>query len=309
MKIVTSYSEPDLDGTACMFAYSELLNKLGEEANYAIWNKPKQEVEIVCNIFKIKLKGLEIEKIPKNSKVVLVDLNGREQVHNNIDSEDIVEIIDHHGLSKWLQTYTNLERMQIDRIAAAATIVTERYRLANIVPSRESAILLFYGIISNSINLKSSLTSNRDREACKWLKSICDEISEEKIKEIFIKKSYIEDKNLRSEMECEIANTFKDFKTIIGQLEVANIEEFLKEKKQKVLKIMKEIKEEKQVDYIFINCVDILNGFIIVIGLDEESRDFVKKIYGYEFDENGEAKINKIIQRKEMTKILRKKML
>ena len=47
MKVVMSYIRPDLDGVSCMYAYSELLNKQGEEANYFIWNKPRQEVEIV----------------------------------------------------------------------------------------------------------------------------------------------------------------------------------------------------------------------------------------------------------------------
>lgn len=53
MKIVTSYFEPDLDGTSAMVAYSELLNKKGEQADYFIWGKPKKEVEIVCDMFNV----------------------------------------------------------------------------------------------------------------------------------------------------------------------------------------------------------------------------------------------------------------
>lgn len=307
MKIVMSYSEPDLDGTSCMYAYSELLNKQGEKANYFIWNTPKHEVEIVCDIFGIKLKGLKLEEIPENSEFVMVDLNGQAQIHDVVKLDKIVEIIDHHSLSKSLPSYTGIKRVQIDRIGAAATIVTERYRASGIIPSREAAILLYYGIISNSINLKASITNKRDIEACKWLKSICAYISDEKIKEVFIKKSHIEDENLRFEMECEIPNVFPSCKTIVAQLEVANLEEFLKDKKKKIINIMQKVKEEKQVDYVFINCVDILNGYIIVFGSNEETNNFITKTFGYEFDKNGVAKINKIIQRKDMTEILRRK--
>lgn len=307
MKIVTSYYEPDLDGVACMYAYSELLNRIDEEAGYFIWENPKQEVNIVCNMFGIKLKSMKEEDFKENSKFVIVDLNGKEQLHKKIETNQIIEIIDHHGLSKWLQSYTAIQRLQIDKIGAAATIVTERYIEAGLIPSKESAILLFYGIISNSINLKSNITKKRDVEACKWLQSICKDISNEKIKEIFIKKSIIEDGNLRTEMECEIPNTFPNFNVTVGQLEVANLEEFLKDKKDKIINIMKVVKEEKKIDYIFTNCVDILNGYIIILPADEASKQFVIKTFGYEFDKNNIAKINRIIQRKDITLILREK--
>lgn len=307
MKIVTSYHEPDIDGIACMYAYAELLNKQGENAQYFIWGTPKQEVSIVCNMFGITLKYLKPEQIAESSEFVIVDFNGKDQLHGSIEPNKVIEIIDHHGLSKTLQNYTSIQRLQIDRVGAAATIVTERYMQSKLTPSRESAILLFYGIISNSINLKSNITKQRDINACKWLKTVCKDISDEKIKEIFIKKSNIEDDNLRFEMECELPNTFPDFKVIIAQLEVANIEEFLKEKKQQILNIMQVAKKEKDVDYIFVNCVDILNGYIIVFPADEQSKQFVTKTFGYEFNENNEARINRIIQRKDMTTILREK--
>lgn len=307
MKIVTSYQKPDIDGVACMYAYSELLNRQGEETEYFIWDKPKQEVTIVCDMFGITLSSLKEDEILENSEFVVVDLNGKDQLHDIVKEDKVVEIIDHHGLSRWLQSYTSIQRLQIDKVGAAATIVTERYKESGLIPSREAAILLFYGIISNSINLKSSLTKTRDKEACQWLKSICQDISEEKIKEIFIKKSRIEDCNLRYEMECEVPNTFPDFKVIIALLEVANLEEFLKDKKQQILKIMQSVKKENQVNYIFINCIDILNGYIIVFAADEESREFVRRTFGYEFDQNNMAKINRIIPRKDMTAIMRKK--
>ena len=60
-------------------------------------------------------------------------------------------------------------------------------------------------------------------------------------------------------------------------------------------------------NYIFINCIDILNGYIIVFAADEESREFVRKTFGYEFDQNNIAKINRIIPRKDMTAIMRKR--
>ena len=33
-KVVTAYINPDMDGISLMYAYTELLNKKGEQANY-----------------------------------------------------------------------------------------------------------------------------------------------------------------------------------------------------------------------------------------------------------------------------------
>ena len=55
--IVTTYSHPDLDGTACMYAYSELLSKKGIKSNYYIREEPRKEVKILCEMFNIILKG------------------------------------------------------------------------------------------------------------------------------------------------------------------------------------------------------------------------------------------------------------
>jgi inorganic pyrophosphatase/exopolyphosphatase len=303
MKVVTSYFEPDLDGTSSMYAYAELLNKQGEDVGYYIWGNAKNEVAIVCNKFNICLGGLKnIED--KNNKYILVDLNSMDQMHEKINEENLIEIIDHHGLSRFLPNYKNASRVQIDKLGAAATIVTERYKASGFIPSREAAIMLYYGIISNSINFKASITSPRDIEAAKWLKSICDEIREEKIKEIFMEKSNIKDENLRVEMECELPMKTHEKNVLVCQLEICNIDDFIKQKEKLIISILKDIKQEKEVDYLFVNCVDILNGFSLVYCLDEKTKRLVEEILQLKFNGNL-AKAEKLIQRKEMTKAIR----
>ena len=307
MKIVTSCQTPDLDGVACMYAYSELLNIQGEEANYFINGEPRTEVHIVCEKFNIELNGIKAEDISDLSEFVLVDCNGLGYLYSKIKPNNIVEVIDHHSLSDSLASYTHIQRCQIDRIGATATIVTERFKNSRITPSRESAILLFYAIISNSINLKATITKQRDIDACKWLECLYDDITYERIKEIFEEKSKINEMDLRSEMECEFPLVLDKFKVIVGQLEIANLETFIKKNKEKIIEILKKVKNEKKLDYAFINCVDILYGYVIIISADDESQNFVEKTFGYIFDEKNIAKINKIVQRKEMTAIIRQK--
>ena len=303
MKIITSYIEPDLDGVSSMYAYSELLNRLGDKTYYFIWKTPKNEIKIVCDLFKIKLDSLK--KIPdEKNEFVLVDFNGFDQAHEKITCESIVEVIDHHGLSKAIPTYSNASRIQIDRVGATATIIAERYKLSGLIPSREAAILLYYGIVSNSCNFKANITNIRDIEIAKWLKSICSDISEDKIKDIFLEKSKIDDSNLRAEMECERPMDTHNKRVLVGQLEICNVEDFLKKKEDKIDKILKEVQEEKKTDYLFLNVVDILNGYSLIYCNFDSTKRLVEKIFNLKFEGNI-AKLDSLVQRKEMTKAIR----
>lgn len=299
-KIVTSYEEADLDGVASSYAYNEYLNKIGENSDYYIYGTPKKEVLIVCDIFGIKLNGAE--EIEENQDVIIMDANNIEEF-KFVKPENIIEIIDHHKKNPSCELCIRA-KIHIETLGAVATIVAEKFRDNNVSISRESAILLYYAIISNSINLKAKVTNIRDIEMTKWLEKQCSEISKEKIKTIFEQKSQIEDCDLRKEMEAEVVFDYKDKLMIIAQLEVANIEKFLENKKEKILKILEEVKIEKQVDHIFINCVDILNGFNIILTIDDQTEEILNNEFGFEF-KNRFCKLDKLMQRKELSKVLR----
>lgn len=299
MKIVTSYEEPDLDGVSSMYAYSEYLNKKGIATDYFVYGEPKKETRIVCDLFGIKLNG--VKEIKDNQDVIIMDTNNVDEF-KFVNPKNVIEIIDHHSKNSSSELCTRAN-IHIETLGAVATIIAEKFRDNNINISRESAILLYYGIISNSINLKASITSSRDIEITKWLEKQCEEISKGKIKTIFEQKSQIEDNDLRKEMETEIVSKYKDKLITIAQLEVANIEKFLKSKKEKILEILKEVKYEKELDYIFINCVDILNGFNILLTIDTQTEEMLKNEFGFEFN-NGFCRLDRIIQRKELFKVL-----
>ena len=299
-RIVTSYQEPDLDGVSSMYAYSEYLNKTGIPSDYYINGNPKKEVEIVCDLFGIDLLGCE--EILEEQEAVLLDTNNLEEAPF-LKPEQIVEIIDHHSKNKSSDECKNA-KIHIERLGAVATLIAEKFKENNILLSRESAILLYYGIISNSINLKASITNKKDIAMASWLEEQYDDITKEKIEEIFTLKSKIEDSELRKEMEAEVVIDYAGKKIIVAQLEIANMEEFLRQKEDKVVEVLKKVKQEKELDYIFINCIDILNGFNIILTIDDGTKEFLEKKLKYSFDDN-RCKFNKVVQRKDITKAIR----
>lgn len=299
-KIVTTYINPDIDGISLMYAYTELLRKKGEQAEYYFEGTMKKEAEIVLQKFNIKLNTAM--RIENEDKIVLVDTNYLTEIPKVIENENIVEIIDHHNKDSWLESRNDI-KVQIELIGAAATLVAERFKNENIKISRESAILLYYGIISNTMNLKIKLTSQKDIEMANWLKQQTPEITDEITTQIFVEKSQIGD-SLREEMEVEFKDQFMSISWLMGQLEVANVEDFLNNYEQDIKNILKIVSQEKNVEYISVNCMDIINGYSVIVAENEKTAEIISNAIGLKF-ENLKGKTNELVSRKEIVKVMR----
>lgn len=300
--IIMSYNMPDMDGISCMYAYSELLNKQNIETTYLITGEPKKEVKIVCDLFNIQLKG--IKNINKEDKIILVDTNNTKELKRNINVDNIVEIIDHHKVTDETRKMKNV-KLQIEEVGAAATLVAERFKKSNYKISENAAILLYYGIISNTVNLNSNITTDRDKEMVKWLKSTTNRISDKKIKEIFEKKSEITE-SLREEMEVEFKDDFLTINWSMGQIEIANVDKFLIENEKNIIEILEKVSKEKDVEYMSVNCLDILNGYAIIVALNKKTEYLISEILNIKFNK-GKARIDKFLTRKEIVKKVRQK--
>ena len=302
-KIVTSYIDPDMDGIGSMYAYVEFLRKKGEVAEYYFEGIPKKEVGIVLEKFKIELKCAN--KVNRDDEVVMVDNNELNFIPKGITQEQIVQIIDHHPRRPWLDNNTKVD-CQIELIGAAATLVAERFKNEKIEISRESAILLYYGIISNTMNLKIKLTSMRDVEMATWLRNKVPELTDEITKEIFTRKSEIGD-NLESEMEIGFKNPMVTIKWSIGQLEIANAEQFLLKYESEIRSILDKVSVENDIEYISVNIMDILNGYNILIAGNKKTADLLSENFDFFEFENLKAKTTKFISRKEIVRSIAEK--
>lgn len=301
---ILSYNMPDMDGVSCMFAYSEFLNKIGEKCEYIIDGKTKKEVNIVTNMYKIKLKSSNI--LSDDDKIILVDTNEPEELTRKINLKNIVEIIDHHHISKEIKKMQNV-KVQIEKVGAAATLIAEKFKNSNISISKNSAILLYYGIVSNTLNFNSNTTNDRDKNLAEWLKKQANEELEKKIEEIFEKKSIIDNSTvLRNEMDMEYKNENLKISWSMGQLELVNVKKFVKDNKQEIIRIMEKIKNERNINYLSVNCIDILNGYTIIISIDNYTEKILSKVLGIKF-ENNYSIIPKIITRKEISEEIWKK--
>lgn len=298
--IVVTYKNADLDCTASAYAYAEYLTKTGIAASYYISGPVQREVNIVCELFNILLSN-KVKKID-NEDIIVVDTNTLSSV-DYVKPQNIIEIIDHHPDSGDIK-YCERAVLKLHEVGAVCTIIAEKFKENNIDISREAAILLYYGIISNTVNLKSKVTTKKDIDMLKWLKNQCNEIDEKLIIKIFEEKSKFDIKDLRRVLEIEEKFVLNTDDMIIGQLEITNAVETLSKYKENINEVIKDVYEQYNVKYIFVNIVDILNGYHLIYALDEPSILYFEEKFNVKFID-GVYKEDAIVLRKQIKKLLK----
>ena len=136
-----------------------------------------------------------------------------------------------------------------------------------------------------------------------WLHNKIPEINDDITNEIVEKKSMIGD-TLREEMEVEFKDQFMSISWSMGQLEVANVDKFLEKYEQDIRSILNQVSKENDVEYISVNCMDVINGYCVIIAKDEKVAKLISDATGIKF-KNLKARVNKLLSRKEIVKILR----
>ncbi len=299
-KIVVTYKNADLDCVSSAYAYAEYLSKTGLTASYYISGIVQDEVNIVCDIFNILLSN-KVKEIG-NEEIIVVDTNTLSSI-DYVKPQNIVEFIDHHPDSGDIKFCENAI-LSLYEVGAVCTIIAEMYKENNIDISRDSAILLYYGIISNTVNLKSKVTTKRDIEMSEWLKQRCNEIDDSLVAKIFEEKSKFDIQYLRRFMEVEEKFILNNDEMIIGQLEIANALEFLNKYKNNIDKIILDVYNDYKVKYVFINIIDILNGYHLIYATDKESILYLEERLNVNFI-NGIYRENSLVLRKEIKKYLK----
>ncbi|MEK9153573.1 MAG: DHH family phosphoesterase, partial [Patescibacteria group bacterium] len=184
--IITCNTNPDLDRFACAFAYQEFLSKTGQEAAMVIFGAPHEEVNYLLNRFNIVFPQNNVNELSPASQIVLVDTSDLRGLDKKINPEKVIEVIDHRQIND--QHLFPKAKIQIELVGACATLMAERYRQQGLMPSLQSAILIYGAIVSNTLNFKANTTTERDRAVANWLVENFD-LPENLAQEMFLAKS------------------------------------------------------------------------------------------------------------------------
>jgi len=272
--LVTAYENPDLDGTACTFAYAEFLNKTGKEAIAGLFGEPHREAKFVLKTFCIPALKNASDIYDSIKDVVLVDASDLGGLSTELNPNDIIEIIDHRLINE-VHNFPNA-KVQIELVGSAATLVAEKFVKFKVDISKEAAALLYSAIISNTINFNAGVTTERDRKMSEWLKT-----------KFILPKNYthlmFKDKSVfRESLKDTIVGDFATFSfngKIVGiaQLEILSVGNFMEQNKGEIKNILIELKNEKKLDFIFISCIDLEEAFNLFVTIDEPSANIIQK--------------------------------
>ncbi len=92
---ITGYTDPDLDGTACMVAYANFLQKNGINAMAGLFGKPHREAMYIFENFHIQKPRSAENLMEECDGIILVDASDRTGISPKIDIDNVIEIIDH----------------------------------------------------------------------------------------------------------------------------------------------------------------------------------------------------------------------
>ena len=182
-------------------------------------------------------------------EVMLVDSSDLKGLEGKVTPEKVTEIIDHRKIND-ASDLPNA-KVQIELVGAAATLVAEKVMKNDVSISKESAILLCGGILSNTLNFKAGVTTDRDREAFEWLNDKA-KLAEYFWKDLFLAKSDFSQGKLAERVAGDFSwFEIGDKKIGIAQIEMIDAKNLVQGRENELLKILEEIRQEKGLDFVF----------------------------------------------------------
>lgn len=177
-----------------------------------------------------------------NIEVIMVDHNERSQAIDGIENYRILEIIDHHRLGN---DHTQYPIIFINKpVGSTSTIIAGLFQDSHIPMSKEIASILLAGILSDTLILHSSTTTDTDRHVAEYLSAITDLPIQEFGKEIMSASSLV----AREPVEYILTLDMKRFNEgpisfTVSQVEVVTFTEIM-DRKEEILEGLDRLREK-----------------------------------------------------------------
>lgn len=290
---IFGHKNPDTDSITSSLVMTDFEKKLGNTSAVACrLGNVNKETEYVLNYLEIEAPEL-IENVEDGASVILVDHNSPKESIDNLDKVNIIKVVDHHKLV--LETSYPLF-YRAEPVGCTETIMYKLYKENNLEIDKKIATLMVSAIISDTLLLKSPTTTEEDKKAVKELAEIAEINPEvyglEMLKAGTDLSSFSIDEILHLDAK---KIDFKEIKSIVNQVNTADISEVMNLKADLEAR-MNEIINEESLDLFMLLITDIVNSNSQVIALGK-SASLVEKAYGVKL-ENNTALLKSVVSRK-----------
>ena len=279
---VFGHKSPDSDSITSSLVMTNLEHELGnaDAKAYRLGNINK-ETEFILNYLGMEAPEL-LEGVEDGADVILVDHNSPAESVDNLENANILKVVDHHKLA--LETSYPLF-LRFEPVGCTETILCKLYEENGVEITKEIATLMLSAIISDTLLLKSPTTTEDDKLAVAKLAEIAgidyEEYGLEMLKAGTDLSSFSIDEILALDAK---QIDFKDVKSIVNQVNTADISDVMA-MKDDLEEGMSKIIEEEDLDLFMLLITDIVNSNSQVIALGK-SACLVEKAYGVKLEDN-----------------------
>ena len=272
---IFGHKSPDTDSITSSLVMADLESKLGNDVVACRLGSLNKETEYVLNYFDIEAPEL-IEKVEDGAEVILVDHNSPSESVDNIENAKILKLVDHHKIA--FETSYPL-------VGCTETVLLKLYRENGFTPDKTIASLMLSAIISDTLLLKSPTTTEDDKEAVKELAEIAEIDYESYGLEMLKAGTDLSSFSIPEILSLDAKQIdFKDVKSIINQVNTADIADVM-QMKGDLEAGMEKIIEDENLDLFMLLITDIVNSNSQVIALGKDAA-LVEKAYGVKLEDN-----------------------
>ena len=208
------------------------------------------------------------------TSLVLVDHNEMSQAVPRTSEVNIVEIIDHHRLGA-LNTQQPILFIN-EPVGSTCTIVADQFRRSGLTPSREIAGVIMGGMISDTLNLNSPTSTEKDASLLRWMEDLAGVSANELAEMIFSSGSVI----LSSAPDDVIRADFKIYLEEGVRFSVSQVEELgfnnFKKNEEKISEALDRLRKSERLYFTSLLVTDIntQNSLFVIRG----EREFLDRI-------------------------------
>ena len=286
----------DIDAYASMIAYRELLKAKGNP-NVTASTTARLNQSVPPLILSLKY-SFDDSAAADDSKFILLDVSNPDFFDERIKIENVIEIVDHHsGFENYWTAFPNI-KTEIEFIGSVCTIIYEKIVRENHTEILDTDLckLLIAGILDNTLNLKSSITTERDLVAYNELLRI-GAVSSDFYAEYFsaceaeILKDFT--KAIKDDLKIEKAG---DLPEVIGQMIVLNLNSFNLDEMKKVFAGYPEW---------MMNVISLEDGKSYIYFGGNDVRLRLERIFGTKAVQDDLLLLDKFLLRKQIMKMAR----
>lgn len=301
MRVVTAYLNPDLDGTACAIAYAELLRVDDPLVTAVLHGLPDKEARAALAHWHID-PPMDRGEIAAAEAVILVDTSNLSDLPEGFDASRVVEIVDHRELTEF-HAFPNA-RAQVELVGAAATLIAEKFHAAGKIPAISTAGLLVGAISSNTLHLRTSNTTERDRAMFAWTQQLSGVDDGYFAMLRRARSAYAPGELAEYLWNDRSVRTTQSSHVIILQIEAEQAEKLLHDRRSEVEGVLTRVHDEERPDHVFVNVVDLETARNVLFSIYPETTALLSNRLGLRFSPDGIARPDRLLLRKQISPLL-----